>query len=210
MSAATHAAPIIFTDVSATGTFSTGFSGSLTTPGDLSLLTDGIFPGEGSSWQSSATVSFNQWGASYDREYFTFDMGGLFLVDDLIISSDNNDSYTVEYSTDNANWLNLTTVSLSFGEVSGGMDTLSSFVGDGEYVSGLDFPQLGPARYLRIYVDGYEGVGPTSVPDVGDGAYALGEVQAFGEVYNVPEPATTLLVATAVFGFVGARIRRTQ
>jgi hypothetical protein len=202
------AAQIIFTDISATGRFSSGSAGSLTTPGNLNLLNDGTFPAEGSSWQSPATISFNQWGSTYDREYFTFDMGSLYLVDDIIISTDNNDSYTIEYSTDTTNWLNLTTADLSYGELNAGMDTLSSILGDTEYVSGLDFAQSDPARYLRIYVDGYQGVGPTSIPDVGDGAYAIGEFQAFGEAYKIPEPTTTLLFTTAILGFVGSRIRK--
>jgi hypothetical protein len=208
MSATAHANPITFTDVSATGTFSSGSSSNLTTPGNLSLLTDGIFPGEGSFWQSSVTITFNQWGSTYDREYFTFDMGSLFLVDDIIISSDNNDSYTIEYSPDNTNWLNLTTANLSYGEMHTGMDTLSSIFEDSEYVTGLNFAQSDPARYLRIYVDGYQGNGPTSTPDVGDGAYAIGEFQAFGVVYEAPEPATMLFFATALLGFVGLRIKK--
>lgn len=203
MSATAHASPIIFTDVSGTGTFQTGYGGSLTTPGDLSLLTDGTFPVERSSWQSPATISFNQWGSAYDREYFTFDMGSLFTVDDIIISADNNDSYTIEYSIDNTNWLDLVTADRSFGEQNSGMDTLSSISGDSEYVFGLDFAQSGPAQYLRIYVDGF------GMSSVGDGAYAVGEFQAFGEAYDdgstapIPVPATMFLFGIGLMGLVG-------
>lgn len=211
ISSASHAVPINFTDVSATGTYATGSSGNLTTPGDLTVLTDGILPAEWSHWQSATTVSFNQWGVDYDREYFTFDMGSLFSVDDIIISADNNDSYTIESSMDNTNWLSLTTVDLSYGEVGAGMDTLSSISGHSEYVSGLDFAQSDPARYLRIYVDGYQGVGATSIPDVGDGAYSLGEFQAFGVAYDggseqpVPVPSTIFIFAIAIVALVTSR-----
>ncbi|MCF8069027.1 MAG: PEP-CTERM sorting domain-containing protein [Desulfobacterales bacterium] len=211
-----NATPISFTDVSGTGTFFTGFPTEQIGNAGLGLLTDGIFPGEWSYWQSNQTVSFNQWGAGYDREYFTFDMGSLFIVDDINISVDNNDSYTIEYSIDNATWSDLTIADLSYGEVGSGMDTLSSISGNSEYVPELDFAQSGPARYLRIFVDGYQGVGPTSVPDVGDGAYAIGEFQVFGEAYDdgsaapVPEPGTMLLFGTGLIGLAGIVRRKTK
>jgi len=189
-----NAAPIPFTGVSATGTYSN----------NLDLLTDGTFPAEGSHWQSDSTVYFNQWSEAYDREYFVFDMGSFFLIDDMSISVDNNDSYTIEYSTDQSNWLGLTVVDLGFGEVSGGMDTMTSISGESEYISGLDFAQSGPGQYLRIYVDGWQYDGS------GDGAYSLGEFQVFGEAYvappeapaPVPEPSTLLLLGAGLGGLM--------
>ncbi len=186
------AASITFDGVSATGTY--------TNP--LSLLTDGIFPTEGAPWNGGNTVSFNQWGPNYDREYFTFDMGSLFTIDDIKISVDNNDSYTIELSADNSTWSNLTTVERGFGNIGGGMDTFSSILGDAQYESGIDFAQSGAAQYIRIYVDGWCNVpnGVCSEPKVGDGAYAIGEFQAFGDTAVVPIPAAAWLFGSALFG----------
>jgi F5/8 type C domain/PEP-CTERM motif len=202
-----NAAPITFTDVTGLGTYANS----------LDLLTDGTFPAEWSPWDSTSTVSFNQWGSGYDREFFIFDMGSLFTINDIAISVDNNDSYTIEYSTDQSNWLNLTTVDLHFGNVTNGMDTMTTISGNFGYVGGLDFTQSVLAQYLRIYVDGWQGSTGTSSPDVGDGAYALGEFQAFGEAYvapptgpaPVPEPSTFLLLGGGIAGLAFYR-RRTK
>ena len=186
------AAVIAFDSVSATGTYTN----------DLSLLTDGAFPSEGSTWNGDNTVSFNQWGVGYDREYFTFDMGSLFTIDDLKISVDNNDSYTIEHSVDNSTWSNLTNVERGFGPTRNGMDTFSSILGDAQYESGIDFAQSGAAQYLRIYVAGWCNVpnGVCSDPVVGDGAYSIGEFQVFGTPSSVPIPAAAWLFGSALLG----------
>ncbi|MGE0483365.1 MAG: discoidin domain-containing protein [Gammaproteobacteria bacterium] len=193
------AAQIPFIDVTATGTF----------VNSLTLLTNGIFPGEGSAWNSAATVQFTRYSAAADTEYFVFDMGALFTVTDIVLSVDNNDSYTIEYGTNGSTWSTLTVADRTFGEVGNGMDTLSSVAGNAEYVAGMDFPPSGPARYLRVYVDGWGNVPQNlfSDPYVGDGAFAIGEFQAFGEVY-VPLPAAWLLGGSALAGLAGYTQRR--
>ncbi|MBU1195367.1 MAG: discoidin domain-containing protein [Proteobacteria bacterium] len=204
LSTITNAARIDFAAVSAEGTY----------VNNLSLLTDGTFPGEGTRWDSTATVQFSRYSENANTEYFTFDMGSLHTIDDIIISVDNNDSYKIEYSTDNSTWSSLTTAYLSFGEVGGGMDTLSSFSGNTEYVSGLDFDPSGPARYIRIYVDGWANVisRDFSEPRIGDGAFAIGEFQAFGDVFvqssPVPEPGTMLLFGLGLLGLSGISRKR--
>ena len=74
----------------------------------------------------------------------------------------------------------------------------------------MDFVPTGQARYLRIYVDGWANVtlNPPqySVPFAGDGAYAIGEFQAFGEAY-VPLPSAGLLLGSALAGLIGFRRR---
>lgn len=81
------AAPPTFTQVSGTGHFYTGDSRDSTyqqiDDTDLCLLTNTTFPGEGSHWVSTTTVSCSRYNLTADTEYFTFNMGSQFLVDDI-------------------------------------------------------------------------------------------------------------------------------
>lgn len=194
-----HAAQIAFTGVTAIGSYNNS----------LALLTDGIFPAEGSAWNSALTVSFSRYSEAADTEYFMFDMGSLHLVTDIAVSVDNNDTYTIEYSRNGSDWSALTIADRLFGEVGGGMDTLSSVAGSPEYVAGMDFSPSGPARYLRIYVDGWGNVPQNAYSDpyVGDGAFSIGELQAYGETY-VPIPPAWFLMGSGLAGMFGYIRRR--
>lgn len=186
-----NAAPIS-TTVSASAN---GINGSPT------LLNNGIFPAEGSAWNSNATVSWKGLGKA-----FTFAFDDLYRVQDIRLSVDNNDSYALAYSTDNQSWAPLFTILPSYGEIRWGMDTMSSVVGDAEYVSQIDFAAV-EARYVRIQAIG------------GDNKYAIGEVALFGSrvaqqgssaAATVPEPGVLALLVTALGAGVLTRRRHVR
>lgn len=151
---------------------------------DLSLLTDGVIPQEQSDFHSarslwwfgqevseviaSASTGDLMPSANLTGLYFDVDLGSVHSVSDIVLSVDNNDDYALDYSVDGVNWSRLLTVFEVYGndDVGYGMDTFSTNVGSADYDANLDFDPV-MARYLRIYATG------------GDGAYAIGELQAF-------------------------------
>ena len=181
---------INFVNVTGTGTYNSG-TGASTMPGNLAPLTDGYFPPEATHWQSNTTWSYGP-GYDTDQEVYTFDMGATYLVQDITLSVDNNDSYVVEYSLDGASWDNLFTISSGYGEIGWGMDTFTTVAGDSEYLSALDFAAV-QAQYLRIYWAS------------GDGMYSVGEFQAFGT--PTPIPGAVWLLGSGLAGLVGLRRR---
>ena len=116
--------------------------------GNLARLNDGIFPAELSAWTANTTASWKGLGKA-----FTFAFDDLYRVEDIRLSVDNNDSYALDYSTDNQSWTSLFTILPSYGEIGWGMDTMSSVLGDAEYVSQIDFSPV-VARYVRIQATG--------------------------------------------------------
>ena len=165
-------------------------TGNGTYNNSLGLLTDGNFPGEGGQWQTN-TVWWNGTGP-----YFTFDLGAAYLVEDLLLSVDNNDSYAVSYSADGVSWGALLTISSSYGEVGWGMDTMSTVSGQGEYIYQIDFSSV-VARYLRIVATG------------GDNMYSVGEFQVYGSsTSSVPLPGAVWLLGSGLIGLVGLRRKR--
>jgi len=180
ITAVTQAA--LLTPVSVTG------SGSFI---NIQYIDDGVFPNESGYWKTNTTYWYGTASA------FVFDYGDIVTIDDITLSVDNNDSYQVDYSTDNSTWNTLFTISSSIGEIGWGMDTMSTLSTNPEYQASIDFASV-DARYLRIAAIG------------GDYAYAVGEFQVDGSAgpAPVPEPATMFLFGTGLAGLVGARRRK--
>lgn len=156
-------------------------------------MIDGVVPHEGSPWNHGTTY----WSGRDTS--FTYDMGGVFKVEDLQLSVDNNDGYIISTSLDGVHFSTLIIIQAAHGEIWAGMDTFSTVAGNPEYVSAIDFLSVN-ARYLRIQALN------------GDNYYSIGEFQAFGEKLapvDVPEPATLALLGSSIFG-MGLLRRRSR
>ena len=163
---------------------------------DPNLLIDNVFPDEGSAWNGVGNVYwYHNDDPVKDERKFTIDLGGLYYVEDISLSVDNNDDYTVEYSRNMEDWSHLITVLKTYGEIGNGMDTMSTVDIDPEYVVQIDFDTAVESRYLRMF----------HVREGGDSYYAAGELQAWGSPVPIPEPATMLLLGSGLIGLAGAR-----
>ncbi len=201
---------INFSSVSGTGTYY-----QLTIQGNTNskvsgvhtALTDNYFPVERSQWRDNSTYFYGAAsGQTIDQEFFTFDMGGLFEVKDIILSVDNNDKYYVDYSSNGSSWANLFTINEGDGNVTFGMDTFSTDSSDvpAFYESQIEFTSV-TAQYLRIWAD----------HTVSDQMFSIGEFQAFGEAVPgqpspTPEPTTMILFGLGLLGLSGISRRRNQ
>jgi len=164
----------------------TSVSGTGSYNNSLSLITDGVFPAEGSGWTNGTNV---YWLGTTPT--FTINLGDLYNIDEFLLSVDNNDNYSVEWSNNSTDWNNLFSIQSNHGEVGWGMDTLSTDSDNFEYISALDFTSV-QAQYLRIFATG------------GDNKYSIGEIQIMGsEISSVPVPATIWLFASALLGVIG-------
>lgn len=156
-----------------------------------SLIIDQNWPAEASVWNANSNV---WWRGTTPK--LTIDLGGLYRIDDVVLSIDNNDDYLVEWSLDGSSWQRLFSIARTDGEIWWGMDTLSSESGNAEYVANIDFTSVN-ASYLRISAVG------------GDNMYSVGEVLtkgiAVGPVNQVPNPSALLLIT---LGLMALRLSR--
>lgn len=177
------AAPLTATSISGSGSYSNS----------PALINDGTIPLQGSWWRDATNV---YWTGTTPA--FTLDYGATYTIEGVVVSVDNNDDYSVQWSADNATWNTLFNIFSGYGEVnSGGMDTLSSVTGDPQYVAGMAFTPV-QARYLRISATG------------GDDMYSVGEVQAFEPPASVPIPAAAWLFGSGLAGLMGVARRRNR
>ena len=177
LSMAAEAAQLNVVNVVGTGTFNNS----------TALIHDGAIPAQGSVWNLPDKV----WWNTTTTPTFTLDLGAIYLLQDFVVSLDNNDTYRFQYSTDNVTYNNLVDVSSAFGEIGGGMDTFSSVFGNPDYVAGVDFTATS-ARYVRVFAT------------AGDNSYSTGEIQLFGES-AVPEPSTFVLLTAGLGLFLMRR-----
>lgn len=174
-------APVTVSSATGTGSYNNA----------ASLISDGIFPYEGSVWSGSSIV---WWNGTATALTLTFDQ--VYSLQDVTLSVDNNDSYVVQTSLDGMNWTTLFTVSASYGEIDWGMDTMSSVSGESEYVSGLDF-QATEALYARILA--------TS----GDNLYSVGELTFAGASASaIPEPTSITILGIGLIGLGATRRKK--
>jgi hypothetical protein len=143
--------------------------------GSAALIVDGTIPPEGQNWQLQTAY----WGSS--ATILRVDLGALYRVEDVVVSVDNNDAYRVRWSSDGSAYTTLFDIAVGYGEIANGVDTMSSELGNPEYIAGIDFAPV-VARYLEIAASG------------GDSMYSVGELQAYGSVpVPVPAPLAALL-----------------
>lgn len=131
--------------------------------GVTTLILDGRLPDEGEPWNSDRCVWWEQTGVS-----LLIDLKQPKLVRDIHLQVDNNDRYDVDYSLDGIRFRNLFHILEDHGEISDGMDTLSSEEGNPEYEPAIDFKPV-KARYLRVRAVG------------GDGMYAVAEIDVVAD-----------------------------
>ncbi len=165
-----------------------GVSGSGSFNNSPDVLIDGVMAGEGTVWSASTSV----WWLGISPS-FVIDLGGVYTLQDLLVQVDNNDAYLFEYSMDNSAWSDLFSIQVGYGEVSWGMDTMSTDSLSGEYIAQLDFSPVN-AQFLRVSAIG------------GDNLYAISEVQAFAA--PVPEPSVVMLFGLGLLMLTGWNYRR--
>jgi hypothetical protein len=175
--------------------------------GSLGLLNNDIFPDEGSAADAGSEAGNKApvwWNGNGADKVFQFTFNDLYRLEDVTLSVDHNDRYVLEYSPNSTDWYALFSVAVSLGEIGSGMDTMSTVVGDPEYVSQIDFSPV-EARAVRI-----------SASD-GNKPYAIGEVTFFGTRVaqqaslppaSVPEPGMLALLGAALGAGALTRRRR--
>lgn len=128
----------------------------------VEALIDQAVPPEESEYRDPACVYWYTADA-----YFVIDLGAVYLVDGITLQTDNNDDYMLAASENGRDFAPLLTVSSEWGEVSFGMETISTLAHDPEYAPEAAFSPV-RARYLKLWAIG------------GDEAYAASEVLVFG------------------------------
>ena len=139
----------------------------------------------------------------------TLDLGNDFIIQEVLMQVDYDDTYQMEYSLDNNKWSNLFAINASDEGANWGMSTMSSNSLNKEYVASMDFFAV-QARYLRVSASGGD-----------DNVYFISELQAFGTLAEqisirqsaqiaspVPAPPSLMLFSIGIMVLAGLQYRR--
>ena len=145
----------------------------------ISSITDGLTFTSPHQWNVD-TVWWDE--SNQSGLYLEIALGGSYLINQLIVQADNNDSYRIDYSNAGSAWITAWAIPATGGW---GMQTrdsglLSAFSAD----------------TLRFYATG------------GDSLYSVSEIQAFGTA--TPIPAAIWLFGSGLAGLMGLSRRRNQ
>ena len=164
--------------VTATATVGTPAAGWENFPvAALSTITDGAFVADGTHWQLG-TVWWDERNPESANNVIQIELGGTYLISQLIIQADNNDEYNIFYRDFGGNWINCCFAVAR-----------NDFFGMWTRSGG---PTFG-ATAIRIDAR------------LGDLWYSISEFQAIGEA--VPEPASLLLLGSGLTALVARRRR---
>lgn len=128
------------------------------------IIIDGRIPPEGSDAGIEMSVFWEEQAVA-----FIIDLGEIYSVMGILVQVDCDDSYRIDYSTDDRDYFILTEISSSDGEITSGLDSLSSLPDNPEYIDELEFFPV-DARFIKIYAL------------AGDGIFAVSEIQVFGQI----------------------------
>ncbi|MFC2165563.1 discoidin domain-containing protein [Acidobacteriota bacterium] len=126
------------------------------------LIVDGRIPYEESGWDEPGCVFWQDVDTS-----FVIDLGDVYEVLGIVVQVDSDDDYRIEFSLSGDDFVPLVEILRADGEVTMGMDTMSSIPTHPEFISELEFFPV-QARFIRIFaLDG-------------NGEFSVSEVQVFG------------------------------
>lgn len=150
----------------------------------LGLIVDGKFALETEIWNGERCVYWED-----EETFFVLDLGAEFLVVDALLQVDDDDIYTLEYSTDGLNFLPWYVFYTGYGETGMGLDTMSTNPQNPDFVPVPEKDRV-QARYLRISASS------------GDRQYSLAELQVYGYALTGPEvEQSRILTPAGIQGF---------
>jgi hypothetical protein len=172
------AAPAAAQVVPVTSVSTVALAGTPAPSGSLSVLTDGVFPADGSVYNGADMVSFD------GQTSFRFDLGGSYSIDGLLATVDNNDNYLFSFFNHSA-LIGARQILSGEGTVTNGVETFSQ--------------SFAPIIADMVIVTGSGGDNRYGLGEVQFRSSAL--------TAAVPEPATWAMMLLG-FGGIGFAARR--
>ncbi len=146
------------------------------TPAAASTVDNGVFYAEQTCWRDG--VAWKGTDLITNTPSLDINFGGPFTISSAIVQADDNDTYELQYlGTDNAyhDWWAIPIIP------SWGLVTRPN----GDQTTQQSLPTV-VATGVRIFATG------------GDGDYAVGQVEVFGDPVGAPEPGSLLLLGAAL------------